>query len=120
MKKLSKRTALIIVILVAILLVSYLGFTITRILVPERSAVSFCTYSKVHDRDFNSPDYAKLADLYAGLERVSPDEIRPDVAKMQKRYAEISSDPTNTGTVGLSLLEPAGAISEYTSKNCAK
>lgn len=118
MKNMSKRekATIVVSVLIALILVALLWLAT----IPKRSVANFCTFHKMHEYDFNKTDYEKLTNLYANLEKVSPEEIRPEVKAIYDRYHEISSDSANTSTIGLSLIDEASAVSKYTVQNCKK
>lgn len=122
MKKPSQRKKVLVVAaaVIALLIIMLCGYLITRTVVPERSVASFCSFRKTHLYDFNKNDYSELTRLYNELEKVSPEDIRPEVAAIYNRYHDISSNPSNTSTVGLSLTEEVAAVSKYTDNNCTK
>lgn len=122
MKKPSQRKKILVVVAaaVALLIIMLSGYLITRTVVPERSIANFCTFRKAHHYDFNKSDYAELTRLYGELEKISPDDIRPEVKAIYNRYHELSSNSSNTSTVGLSLTEEVAAVGKYTDNNCSK
>jgi len=122
MKKPSQRKKVLVVAaaIVALLIIMLGGYIITRTVVPERSVANFCTFRKAHHYDFNKSDYAELARLYGELEKISPNDIHPEVKAIYDRYYELSSNPSNTSTVGLSLTEEVAAVGKYTDSNCTK
>lgn len=129
-KKTNRRLvavgAVILVIVLIILLIAQLG-------TPKRSVAAYCqTYKDEKTRlaalpgdtwpsgVFNDAvsDAGEFATAFSRLEKVAPDEIRPDVATLQSVYKSIKDNPAGAISASLSGTSAENGVRNWTGEHC--
>lgn len=118
-------------VIIGVLLVVVALFLLLR--PSERSVAAYCTeYKKQqaalphgsNDRykaamftsSVNDPH--KFAGAFAALERVAPDDIRPDVKTLKSVFDKIDKDPSQTFGASLSGLGAETNVEKWTQDHC--
>jgi hypothetical protein len=129
-KKTNRRLitvgAVILVIVLMVLLVAQLA-------VPKRSVAAYCqTYKDEKTRLAALPGdtwpsgvfndavsgAGEFATAFGRLEKVAPDEIRPDVATLQSVYQSIKDNPSQAISASLSGTSAEAGVKNWTGKHC--
>lgn len=85
----------------------------------ERSIAAYCkVLSEEKEKQGDTDDYGLLAKRYAKLERVAPDDIHGDVARLQSTLETMHNDPDQALTTGLGALDSGNRIDDWEEKNC--
>lgn len=126
----SKRRALIIYVGAAVAIIVPLMLTMTR---PERSVEAFCkVYSEENARlatahgdsyavavfDHKSSNPGDFAKAFSKLERVAPDEIRPDVKTLRQIFERIERDPSQALSASLSGITAEASVENWGKERC--
>ena len=128
----SKKRAVTIgaVVVIAVLVV----FLIAQTAAPGRSVASYCQVFKEEKTRlaklpgdtwpsgvFNDAlsDAGEFANSFSELEKVAPDEIRPDVATLQSIYKKIHDDPSQAIGASLSGASAESSVKKWTTDHCA-
>jgi hypothetical protein len=126
----KKKTIIGIVILLVVLITIFILF---QSVAPERSVASYCkTYKEQNAKLANtkgssysvsvfthsSSDPGDFASAFSALEKVAPDDIRPDVTTLQKVFQKIKDDPTQGLGASLSGLSAESSVTNWTSGHC--
>jgi hypothetical protein len=100
---------------------------------PERSVASYCkVYKEEKARLAKLPgdtypsgvfqdklsDAGAFADAFSKLEKVAPDEIRPDVKNLQGIYKKMADDPSQAITASLSGAGAEESVKKWTAEHC--
>ena len=100
---------------------------------PERSVASYCkVYQEEEARLAKLPgdtypsgvfqdelsDAGAFADAFSKLEKVAPDEIRPDVKSLQGVYKKMADDPSQAIAASLSGAGAEDSVKEWTGDHC--
>lgn len=123
-----------IVIVAVVLVIFVLFFAIMQFLSgPQRSVTAYCqTYTEEKVRLAKLPgdtwptgvfndelnDAGEIAVSFGRLERVAPNEIRPDVATLQSIYQKIDSDSSQAISASLSGVSAESNVKEWTTEHC--
>lgn len=123
-----------IVIAAVVLVIFVLIFLITQFFSgPQRSISAYCqTYKEEKARLAKLPgdtwptgvfndelnDAGEVATAFGRLEKVAPNEIRPDVATLQSIYHKIDSDPSQAISASLSGISAESSVKEWTNEHC--
>jgi hypothetical protein len=88
---------------------------------PDRSIANFCKVANEEKQTIvGSENYEKRLETYKKLERVAPEEIRPDVTTIRKGQQDIVDNPSNTFATELGLSGSGDRLVKYISKNCSE
>jgi hypothetical protein len=100
---------------------------------PERSIASYCkVYKEERSRLAKLPgdtypsgvfqdelsDAGAFADAFSKLEKVAPDEIRPDVKTLQGIYKKMADDPSQAIAASLSGASAEESVKKWTVDQC--
>lgn len=100
---------------------------------PTRSVAAYCKVYKAENatlanakgdtyavRVFShkSSDPNDFAKAFSELERVAPDDIRPDVKTLQKLFTKLRADPSQAISVGLSGIPAETSVKNWTDAHC--
>lgn len=100
---------------------------------PERSVAAFCKVQKEENARLekaNGETYAvkifshrtsdpgDFAQAFGNLEKVSPDEIQPDVKTLKQIFGKINQDPSQALGAALSGVGAEQAVKNYIDSNC--
>jgi hypothetical protein len=131
-KVLSKRN---ITILITLVIAVAVVIILIQFMKPERSVASYCKVYKEEDAKLanskgetysvavfshQSSNPADFASAFNRLEKVSPDEIQPDVKTLHQVFQKISDDPSQATSASLSGLGAEDAVKKWTSDNCGQ
>lgn len=124
-----------IVIGAVVLVIIILIFVITQLTSgPQRSVTAYCqTFKEEKARLAKLPgdtwptgvfneelsDAGEIAASFSKLEKVAPDEIRPDIATLQSIYEKIDSDPSQAISASLSGVSAETSVKDWTKNNCS-
>lgn len=127
-----KQTA---VILGALIIVGVL--VVSQLIQPRRSVEAYCQAFKEEnaklpkssnpsDRKWNaaglvssSSDPANFAKAFERLERVAPDDIKPDIKTLRQTFEKIEDDPSQLLTAGLGGLSAESNIEQWNKIHCS-
>lgn len=70
------------------------------------------------EKQGNTDDYGLLAERYARLERVAPDDIHSDVTRLQSAFETMYNDPAQALATGLGTLDSGNRIDAWEESNC--
>ncbi len=127
-QKLIAVGAVVLVIILIFLLIGQLGS-------PKRSAAAYCqTYKDEKARlaalpgdtwpsgVFNDAvsDAGEFATAFSRLEKVAPDEIRPDVATLRSVYQSIEDNPAGAISASLSGAGAESSVKNWTEAHCTE
>lgn len=125
----KKRFAVVGVLIVVI----FAAFVLFFLQSPRRSAAAYCqVYKEEKARLAKLPgdtwpsgvfndavsDAGEFATAFSRLEKVAPNEIRPDVATLQSIYQKIHDDPSQGISASLSGVSAESSVEEWTKENC--
>jgi hypothetical protein len=125
-KKLTSIVVFVIITLMALVII----LLIQR---PERSVASYCkVYNEEKTRLSKLPgdtwpsavfndelsDANAFAEAFGKLEKVAPEEIRPDVKTLQSLYKKVADDPSQAIGVSLSGIGPEDSVKKWTVEHC--
>ncbi len=130
----STRKRLIIVgaVILVIMLVLLL---ITQLTTPKRSVAAYCQIYKSEKARlaalpgdtwpsgvFNEAvgDAGEFAAAFSRLEKVAPDEIRPDIVTLQLVYQSIDDNPAGAISASLSGTGAETSVKEWTKNHCTE
>ncbi len=117
----------------AILVIALILLLIAQLAAPKRSVAAYCqTYKDEKARlaalpgdtwpsgVFNDAvsDAGEFATAFSRLEKVAPDEIRPDVATLQSVYQKIHDDPSQAISASLSGSAADTSLKSWTAEHC--
>lgn len=125
----KKRNLLIIVAVVAALVLIAVPLK-----TPNRSVAAYCqTYKEEKTRLASLPgdtwpagvfneevnDASHIAASFGRLEKVAPDDIRPDITTLQIIYQKIHNDPSQALAASLGGIAAEDSAKKWTTKYCA-
>jgi hypothetical protein len=128
-----KPIKLAIIVGVVILAVVLLVLFIAQLAAPKRSVAAYCqTYKEEKARLAKLPgntwpsgvfndavgDAGEFAVSFGKLERVAPEQIRPDVATLTSIYQKIHNDPSQAISASLSGTQAEISVKTWVQKNC--
>lgn len=129
-KKANRR---LIAVSAAILIIVLIILLIAQLAAPKRSVAAYCqTYKDEKARlaalpgdtwpsgVFNDAvsDAGEFATAFSRLEKVAPDEIRPDVATLQSVYQSIKDNPAGAISASLSGTGAEASVKSWTTEHC--
>lgn len=129
-KKTNRRLITVGAVILVIVLVFLL---IAQLSAPKRSVAAYCqTYKDEKARlaalpgdtwpsgVFNDAvsDAGEFATAFSRLEKVAPDEIRPDVATLQSVYQSIKDNPAGAISASLSGTGAEASVKSWTTDHC--
>ena len=100
---------------------------------PERSVAAYCTtfkdektrLSKLPGNTYPSgvfqdelSDASAFADAFGKLEKVAPNEIRPDVKTLQGIYKKMADDPSQAIAASLSGASAEQSVKKWNAEHC--
>lgn len=127
----KKRNLIVALVLVVI---GLLIFWFIQQAAPQRSVAAYCsTYKEEKARLAKLPgdtwpagifndelsDAGEIATSVDRLEKVAPDEIRPDVATIRSIYQKIHDDPSQAIGASLSGVSAEQNVKDWTKNNCS-
>lgn len=124
-RAIAAATVLVIVILVMLVL--------GQLMKPQRSVTAYCkVYTQEKARLSKLPGDAypsgvfnlsvsnagEIATSFGRLERVAPDDVRPDVKTLQGLYQKINDDPTQAIAASLNGASVDDSVKAWTHNHC--
>lgn len=125
----KKRTSIIVLIAIGILVL----IVILLMQRPERSVAAYCkVYNEEKTRLSKLPgntwpsavfndelsDAGAFAEAFGKLEKVAPEEIRPDVKTLQSLYKKVADDPSQAIGASLSGIGAESSVKDWTTEHC--
>lgn len=118
--------ALVIIVLIFVIVQLVSG--------PQRSVAAYCqTFKEEKARLAKLPgdtwptgvfneelsDAGEIAASFSKLEKVAPDDIRPDIATLQSIYQKIDSDPSQAISASLSGVSAETNVKDWAKNHCS-
>jgi hypothetical protein len=132
--RLFNRRWLFIGAALAVIAIAIIAVLITQLTQPQPSVAAYCkTYKEQRAKLANatgdtysvavfphrfSSDPGDFAAAFSNLERVAPDEIRPDVETLRQIFQKIDNDPSQAFTASLSGLGTESNVKNWTNQHC--
>ncbi len=124
-----------VIIGAAILLVIVAALLISQLIAPPRSVAAYCkVYKEEKTRlttlpgttwpsgvfDDSLSDASEFTKSFGRLEKVAPNEIRPDIATLQSIYQKMHDDPSQAIAASLSGISAETSVKSWTNSHCTR
>jgi hypothetical protein len=131
LKKLGAKQKIAILVILALIPISGAIFTMTQ---PTRSVASYCkVYKEEKARVIKLPgetypsllfdhqlsDAGEFVTSLNRLEKVAPNDIKPDVSTLKSLYQKLHDDPSQMVSVSFAAEPVDKNVANWTNSNCA-
>ncbi len=117
------------ILIIAVLIV----LAVTQLVAPKRSVAAYCkVYTQEKARiaklpgdtypsllfDHPQNDASEFAASLGRLEKVAPDDIRPDITTLKSLYEKLHKDPSQMTSISFAAEPVDTSLSKWTSQRC--
>jgi hypothetical protein len=118
-----------------LIIVALIVLAITQLATPKRSVAAYCkVYTQEKARiaklpgdtypsllfDHPQNDASEFAVSLGRLEKVAPDDIRPDITTLKSLYEKLHKDPSQMTSISFAAEPVDTSLSKWTSQQCSK